>query len=170
MEYLNAPWRSAYFTSRPSSCVFCDIAKDESKDEENMVLFRDTKCFGVMNLFPYTPGHFMIIPFAHENAIENLDIKTWEQMSLHVRDGVRLLKEHLGASGVNIGMNLGEAGGAGIAKHVHYHLVPRKQRDTNFITTIGDSRVNGIDFREIYEDIKSVVPKYFKLKSSICKS
>lgn len=163
MQHIYAPWRSAYYKEKKSNCVFCDMLNDD-KDIENTILFRDTKCYGVMNLYPYTPGHFMIIPNMHTNAIEDLDDETWVQISLHVRSGVKLLKEHFGAMGVNIGMNLGAVGGAGIAQHVHYHLVPRRKRDTNFITTIGESRINGIDFKEVYEDIKEALPKYFDFK------
>ncbi len=164
MNNLYAPWRSAYFTQKPDGCVFCNIVKNIEDDEENMVMFRDSLCFGVMNRFPYSPGHFMIIPFKHSDNIETLDEKTWLQMSLHVQSGVRMFKEHFGLDGVNIGMNLGKYAGAGIAEHVHYHLVPRYQRDTNFITTIGDTRVNGVDFNKIYKDIKSVADKYFTCK------
>ncbi len=167
MQYLYAPWRHTYFTTNPCECVFCQMIKDR-EDEKNMILFKDSKCYGVMNLFPYSPGHFMIVPYAHEDNIESLDEQTWLQMSLHVRSGVKLLKEHFKASGVNIGMNLGVDGGAGIAKHVHYHLVPRRNADANFITTIANCRVNGIDFEHIYQSIKSVVPKYFKCEQ--CKS
>ncbi len=166
MEYLYAPWRKAYFTQKMNTCVFCDVSENEKDDEENMVLFRDSKCFGIMNLFPYSPGHFMIIPYLHSDNVENLDTQTWLQMSLHVRSGIKMLKEHFGASGVNIGMNLGIAGGAGISEHVHYHLVPRHQRDTNFITSIGGARVNGIEFTQIYHKLKSAVPKYFELEKN----
>lgn len=161
MEHIYSPWRSAYFTDKPDGCVFCNIVENQQDDEQNMVLFRDTHCFGVMNLYPYMPGHFMVIPLVHTDAVEELDDKTWLQMSRHVKSGIKLLKEEFKAHGVNIGMNLGAAGGAGIAEHVHYHLVPRWPRDTNFITTIGDTRVNGHEFRGIYEKLKSAIPKYF---------
>lgn len=165
MQHINAPWRSAYFEDRKSNCVFCDMANSDN-DEDNMILFRDSKCFGVMNLYPYSPGHFMIIPYLHTDAVEDLDEQSWLQISLHVKSGIKLLKEHFGATGVNIGMNLGSASGAGIAKHIHYHLVPRRNGDTNFITTIGDCRVNGIDFKKIYLNIKNAVPKYFDFNHS----
>ena len=164
MDHVYSPWRSAYFGERPKGCVFCNITNNKQDDEENMVIFRDKNCFGVMNKYPYMPAHFMIIPFKHTDAIEDLDEETWFEISSHVKEGVKLLKEVFGAHGVNIGMNLGVAGGAGIAQHVHYHLVPRWPRDTNFITTIGDTRVNGHDFKEIYEKIKAAAPLYFKLK------
>lgn len=163
MEHIYSPWRSAYFKTKSHECVFCEIVKDEKNDEENMVIFRDKHSFGVMNRYPYMPAHFMVIPYKHVDAIEDLDEKTWIEMSLHVKQGVRLLKEEFNAQGVNIGMNLGKAAGAGIAEHVHYHVLPRWQRDTNFITTIGECRVNGNDFREIYEKILRVKDRYFIL-------
>lgn len=166
MDYLYAPWRSEYFSQKIEGCVFCHIVENEDKDEELGVLFRDKNSFGVMNKYPYTPGHFMIIPKFHTNAIETLDTQTWQEISLHVKNGVKLLKEHMKAPGVNIGMNLGECGGAGIAEHVHYHLVPRWQRDTNFITAIGDTRVNGVDFFKIYKNIKEAIPFYFDFDNS----
>lgn len=167
MEYMYAPWRRAYFTNKQNGCVFCKIYEDKDGDEENLVIFRDTLCYGVMNLYPYSPGHFMIIPNTHTDSLEKLDIKTWQQVSFHVQNGVRMLKEHFKVSGVNIGMNLGEVGGAGIAEHVHYHLVPRNKRDTNFITTICETRVNGIEFEKMYGDIKKVSSKYFICENSV---
>lgn len=163
MDYLYAPWRSEYFSQKIDGCVFCHIVENEDKDEELGVLFRDKNSFGVMNKYPYMPGHFMIIPNIHVQAIEELDDETWQEISLHVRDGVKLLKEEMRAPGVNIGMNLGKCGGAGIAEHVHYHLVPRWERDTNFITTIGNARINGVDFEKIYKRITKAVPDYFHL-------
>lgn len=165
MDYLYAPWRSEYFTQKIEGCVFCHIAQNKDKDEELKVLFRDKYCFGVMNRYPYTPGHFMIIPNIHTDAIEELSEKAWLQISSHVRFSVKLLKEHFGARGVNIGMNLGKCAGAGIAEHVHYHLVPRWERDTNFITSIGDTRVYGSDFEDIYRKIKEAIPRFLQVGS-----
>ncbi|NLK66487.1 MAG: HIT domain-containing protein [Campylobacteraceae bacterium] len=154
MEYLCAPWRSEYFSQKKSECVFCDVTNSPENDAKNGVLFRAKYCFGVMNLFPYSPGAFMVIPYKHIDNIENLELEIWQEMSFYVRLGVRVLKEQIGATGVNIGMNLGETAGAGIAGHVHYHLVPRWRGDTNFITTIGCVRVNGVPFSDLYEKIK----------------
>ena len=105
-QTLYAPWRSTYYTNKPDGCVFCNIIKHPEDDAGFGVLFRDKYCFGVMNLYPYTPGHFMIIPYKHVDAIEDLSEEAWKQISLHVRNGVVMLKEILGANGVNIGMNL----------------------------------------------------------------
>lgn len=160
-DILYAPWRDEYVAGKKlDECVFCHISKNSNEDEELRVLYRDEYCFMVMNLYPYTPGHFMIIPHTHTDKLEELDSEVWLHMSALAQKGVRLLKEGLGAHGVNIGMNLGKAGGAGIAEHIHMHLVPRWERDTNFITSIAQTRVYSTDFERIYKKIKSLVPKY----------
>ncbi|MBZ7932484.1 HIT domain-containing protein [Campylobacter sp. RM9929] len=150
MQYLYAPWRSEYFEKEKSQCPFCDCANKIDSDEKLGVIFRAKYCFAVMNRYPYSAGHFMIIPYLHEEHIENLDDKIWQEMSYWVREGVKILKNELYASGVNIGMNLSKDAGAGIAMHCHYHLVPRWFGDTNFITTIGETRVCGTDLKDVY--------------------
>ncbi len=160
-DILYAPWRDEYVTNQKiDGCVFCYISTHKADDEDLHVLYRDEFCFMVMNKYPYTPGHFMIIPHAHTDKLEELDPKVWLHMSALAQKGVKLLKEGLNAHGVNIGMNLGKAGGAGIAEHIHMHLVPRWERDTNFITAIGQNRVYSTDFDKIYKKIKSLIPKY----------
>lgn len=160
-DILYAPWREEYVTTKDiEGCAFCHISTHEKDDEELHVLYRDEFCFIVMNRYPYTPGHFMIIPHMHTDKLEELPEETWLHMSELAQKCVRLLKEGFGAQGVNIGMNLGRAGGAGIAEHIHMHLVPRWERDTNFITSIGQNRVYSNDFEKIYEKIKDLTTKY----------
>lgn len=161
MDHLYAPWRDEYISNKIEGCPFCYIVKNLDKDEECHVLFRSANCFLVMNKYPYTPGHFMVIPNLHVDNIESLSTEIWLEMSTLVQKSVKLLKEDFGAHGVNIGMNLGECGGAGIADHVHYHLVPRWPRDTNFITAIGDSRVFSTDFDELYKKLKKLIEEKF---------
>ncbi len=160
-KILYAPWRDEYVTNdKIEGCVFCHIASHAAKDEKLHVLYRDEHCFMVMNKYPYTPGHFMIIPNQHTDKLEELPNEVWLHMSALAQQGVRLLKEGFGARGVNIGMNLGSAAGAGIAEHIHMHLVPRWERDTNFITSIGQTRVYSTDFEKIYQKIKALIPEY----------
>jgi diadenosine tetraphosphate (Ap4A) HIT family hydrolase len=160
-KILYAPWRNDYITSKEiKGCVFCHISTHSDEDESLHVLYRDEQCFAVMNRYPYTPGHFMIIPHCHTDKLETLDSEVWLRMSEIAQRGVRLLKEGFGAQGVNIGMNLGKSGGAGIAEHIHMHLVPRFERDTNFITAIGETRVYSTDFEKIYRKIKMLASKY----------
>jgi len=159
---LYAPWRTEYVSGeKGGGCVFCHITEHPDLDEAHHVLYRDERCFIVMNRYPYTPGHFMIIPHHHTDALETLDSQTWLHMSHLAQRGVRLLKEFFGAQGVNIGMNLGRAGGAGIAEHIHMHVVPRWSGDTNFITSIAETRVYSTDFEKIYSKLKAVSAEYF---------
>jgi diadenosine tetraphosphate (Ap4A) HIT family hydrolase len=167
MERLYAPWRTEYVTTdseKIEGCVFCHIAKTLDKDEELGVLHREKDFFIVMNKYPYSPGHFMIIPNIHTDKLEELDSQTWMDMNYFAQQGVKLLKDVLNAQGVNLGMNLGKVGGAGIAEHIHLHLVPRWMGDTNFITSVGDTRVYSTDFDKIYKRLKEKAPQYFVCK------
>jgi len=160
-DVLYAPWRDEYIKSKDvQGCVFCHISRHN--DEDLHILYKDEHCFLVMNKYPYTPGHFMIIPHFHTDSLEELNADVWLHMSALAQKGVRLLKDGMNAQGVNIGMNLGAAAGAGIAEHIHLHLVPRWQRDTNFITSIGHTRVYSTDFEKIYLKIKSLIPEYIE--------
>jgi diadenosine tetraphosphate (Ap4A) HIT family hydrolase len=165
MDKLYAPWRTEYVSSenKKTNCVFCDIIKNPKDDETQGVLYRDDDCFVVMNRYPYSPAHFMIIPNFHTNNLEDLDEKVWIKISLLAQKGIKLLKDILNAQGVNIGMNLGKVGGAGIAQHIHLHLVPRWEGDTNFITTIGNTRIYSTNFDNLYQKLKQNAPKYFNL-------
>lgn len=161
-EILYAPWRDEYVAGQKiEGCVFCHISTHAHDDESLHVLYHDEFCFIVMNRYPYTPGHFMIIPHHHTDSLEMLDPNIWLHISALAQRGVRMLKESFGAHGVNIGMNLGKAGGAGIAEHIHLHLVPRWERDTNFITSIAETRVYSTDFEKIYNKLKEVSKRYF---------
>jgi len=161
MEHLYAPWRYSYVSEEKiEGCVFCHIANNLD-DEKMQVLFSDEYCYVVMNKFPYSPGHMMVIPHFHTSNIEDLQDDVWIQMSVRVRQGVKLLKEIMPCEGVNIGMNLGRASGAGIEQHVHYHMLPRWLGDTNFITSIAGARVYPASFEEILNKLKSNASKYF---------
>ena len=160
-EILYAPWRDEYVSGkRIDGCVFCHISTHKDAEDELGVLYRDEHCFMVMNKYPYTPGHFMIIPHQHTDKLEDLDPAVWLHMSSLAQKGVALLKDVINAQGVNIGMNLGKAGGAGIAEHIHMHLVPRWERDTNFASSIAGVRVYSTDFDKIFEKLKSALPRY----------
>ena len=161
MEHLYAPWRYDYVSSEEiKGCVFCHISKNLD-DEKLQVLFYDEHCYIVMNKFPYSPGHIMVIPFLHTSNIESLEEKIWLKMNIRVRQAIKLLKEIMPCEGVNIGMNLGRAAGAGIEQHVHYHVLPRWNGDTNFISSLGGTRVYPANFEEIFRKLKENSLKYF---------
>ena len=161
MEHIYAPWRYSYVSEEKiEGCVFCHIAKN-LEDDKLQVLFSDEYCYVVMNKYPYSPGHMMVVPHFHTSNIEDLESDVWIQMSIRARQGVKLLKEVMPCEGVNIGMNLGKAAGAGIEQHVHYHMLPRWLGDTNFISSIGGTRVYPANFDEIFNKLKNNAPKYF---------
>lgn len=160
MDRIYAPWRSKYFGSCAQGCVFCTIASNPQDDEKNRVIYRDDKIFGVMNLYPYTPGHFMLIPLAHCDSPEELPLEIWLHLHKFSHKAANVLYEY-GAQGVNMGLNIKKAGGAGIPEHLHMHFVPRYIGDTNFITSIGEARTYGMDFDSVYAKIKVLGAKYF---------
>lgn len=161
MDHLYAPWRFEYVTEdKIEGCVFCHIS--ENLEDKNLrVLFSDEYCYVVMNKYPYSPGHMMVIPHVHTDKIEDLFDETWFAMSLRVKQGTKLLKDVMSCEGVNIGMNLGTAAGAGIAEHVHYHILPRWKADTNFISAIGNTKVYPADFEKIFLSLKEKSDGYF---------
>ena len=150
MDYLWSPWRYSYLTSAPTpeGCVFCHIAQSspdeepsEETDQANLVVFRGLHNFVVLNKFPYTSGHVMVVPYAHAAELSAIsDEAATEMMAL-----ARLTEAHLRSTyrpdGLNLGMNIGESAGAGIAAHIHLHVLPRWRGDANFMTTIGETRV-----------------------------
>ncbi|AXX91823.1 HIT family hydrolase [Malaciobacter molluscorum LMG 25693] len=161
MEHLYAPWRYSYVTDEKiDGCIFCHISKNV-EEEKYQVLFHDELCYVVMNKFPYSPGHLMVIPHFHTDKIEELSDDIWARMSIRIRQSVKLLKDIMPCEGVNIGMNLGKTAGAGIAQHVHYHALPRWAGDTNFISTIAGNRVYPADFDEIFIKLKKQASNYF---------
>jgi len=116
MQHLYAPWRDQYIKeTKPKGCVFCHIVNNPDEDEENGVLFRGENYFIVINRYPYTPGHFMVIPNQHIKSLLQLDMKVWMQISEAVKKSVEVLHQCLNPKGINLGMNIGAEAGAGIA-------------------------------------------------------
>jgi ATP adenylyltransferase len=121
--------------------VFCSIAANPEQDASNFVLYRGEHAFTLLNLYPYITGHLMVVPYLHTSEFDSVPKEiTDEKMDLAKRSQTAL-REVYSPSGFNMGMNLGSAAGAGIADHIHIHLLPRWSGDTNFMTTVGESRV-----------------------------
>ena len=145
MERLWSPWRSQYIASGVDSqsdeCVFCRIAADPDQDATNFVLHRGEHAFVVLNLYPYITGHLMVVPYLHTSEFDAVAKEITDEMMDLTKRGQTVLREVYSPAGFNLGMNLGLAAGAGIADHLHIHLLPRWVGDTNFMTTVGDTRV-----------------------------
>ena len=145
MQRLWSPWRSQYIASGVDSqaqeCVFCRIAAKPDQDATNFILHRGQHSFIVLNLYPYISGHLMIVPYLHTSELDTLAKEITDEMMDLTKRSQTALREVYTPAGFNMGMNLGAAAGAGITDHLHIHLLPRWTGDTNFMTTVGDSRV-----------------------------
>ncbi len=152
MDYLWSPWRYRYVSSgtRTDGCVFCSIGRpgdsgdsgqDSSRDQENLVVHRGLHNFVVLNRFPYTSGHVMVVPYAHAAELSAISDEAAAEMMALARLSERHLRAVYRPDGLNLGMNIGASAGAGIAAHIHMHVLPRWHADANFMTTIGETRV-----------------------------
>ena len=144
LEHLWAGWRGEYVATvdtSSSACVFCGILESGASDEDSFVLRRDTKVFSIMNLYPYTSGHLMVMPLRHVGELEGLADEERDELWASVTDAVRAVKAVYAPDGVNVGINLGRAAGAGVPGHLHVHVVPRWSADSNFMTAVADTRV-----------------------------
>lgn len=143
MDRLWTPWRYRYIsTADPGKdlCIFCH-KPGENKDRENLLVYRGVRNFVILNLFPYTSGHLMIAPFDHVPTLEDADEETAAELMVLTRKAERLLRAVYNPHGINLGMNIGAAAGAGVAGHIHMHVLPRWNGDANFMTTIAETRV-----------------------------
>ena len=142
MENLWSPWRMKYVTDtdNPDGCVFC-TAPAQANDLANLIVNRGKDCFAILNRYPYTSGHLMVVPFAHASSIELLTPEVRAELFEMVNHAIGVLREVYHPDGFNVGINMGEAAGAGIAEHAHVHIVPRWAGDTSFMSTVGETRV-----------------------------
>jgi ATP adenylyltransferase len=134
-------------------CVFCE-ALDQPDGAENLIVFRGQNAFLILNRYPYTSGHLMVLPFNHHPTLTDLDIKTRAEMMELTTKGMQVLENLYQPQGYNLGANIGEAAGAGLEEHVHLHIVPRWRGDTNFITTTGEIRVLPEALEETYRRVR----------------
>lgn len=159
-QYLYSPWRLDYILGeKPGDCVMCRY-RQVGSDKENLILSRGNSCYVMLNRYPYNNGHLMIIPFEHKSNLADLNPDTWTEMSELIRSTETILKQAYHCDGLNIGLNLGCAAGAGIAEHLHVHLVPRWNGDSNFMSVVSGERVIPESFESAWERLR---PWYDKL-------
>lgn len=157
MDYLWTPWRYAYVTDPAVGigCIFCQLQKLD--DQKARIVHRGDHCFIILNTFPYTPGHTMIVPYEHLDELRKLPQSAAHEMmdlSQKVEDTLRSLYK---PDGVNLGMNIGKAAGAGVAGHIHMHALPRWMADSNFMTVVGETRVLPESLDMTWERIKTAL-------------
>ncbi|MGH9721212.1 MAG: HIT family protein [Bryobacteraceae bacterium] len=156
MEHLWSPWRYRYVSKAgPSAeCIFCSKAS-VARDAENLVVHRAGRNFVILNLYPYTSGHLMIAPYEHVATLGEAADGTIEEMMRLTRSAEQYLREIYKPEGMNIGMNLGHCAGAGVAGHIHMHVVPRWIGDANFMTTVGETRVLPESLEDAYAKLSA---------------
>lgn len=158
MDYLWSPWRYRYVSSSTAGepCLFCRISS-EKNDKSNYILLRAERNFVVLNRYPYTSGHLMIAPYAHVATLEEAEPQTLEEMMRLARRMEAALRKAYRPEGFNMGLNVGRCAGAGIAGHLHMHMLPRWTGDANFMTTTGETRVLPEDLETTYEKLRSLM-------------
>jgi ATP adenylyltransferase len=159
MDHLWAPWRMEYIVHNlkndpDEGCIFCTRLQD-NQDQKHLILHRGHNAFIIMNLFPYNNGHVMIVPNRHVSELSDLSNDELVEMSKLLNLAVRALKNAIHPDGFNIGMNLGRVAGAGIADHLHYHIVPRWNGDTNFMPVVGETKVMSESLEAGYKHLKA---------------
>lgn len=156
MDFLFTPWRYAYVTGveKAGECLFCAVAA-LGDDRKALIVHRAQHCFVMLNAFPYTSGHVMVVPFRHTDQLQALDAPAAHEMMELTQKMEGVLRELYRPDGLNLGMNLGKAGGAGVADHIHMHVLPRWVADSNFMTVVGETRVLPEALETTYERIFS---------------
>ena len=158
MDHLWSPWRYRYVSKKGpeqnnAECIFC-VKSAENSDKSNYILHRAVENFVLLNLYPYTSGHLMIAPYAHVPMLAESTPAALEEMMLLAQRAEHALRQVYNPKGFNIGLNIGESAGAGIAGHIHMHVLPRWPGDANFMTTIGETRVMPEDLETTWAKLK----------------
>ena len=154
MNHIWSPWRMEYIESnKEEGCVFC-YAQEKEDGAENLIAFRGERAYVILNRYPYTSGHLMVVPFDHQATLEELDSETRAEMMELTARCMTILRSIYNPQAFNMGANIGEAAGAGVKSHVHIHIVPRWGGDTNFMTILGETRVLPESLERTYQRVK----------------
>ncbi len=166
LDHLWAGWRKAYVAdtvkgrfAKSSSKIFTQLAESNHSDNETFILYRGKKCFAILNIFPYSTGHTLILPHRQVRDLEDLEPDEFRELWEIVRDCTLALKTAYSPTGINIGSNLGKSAGAGIPDHLHIHCLPRWDADTNFMTSIANTKVLPEPLDETWQKLKSAWPQ-----------
>jgi ATP adenylyltransferase len=155
MNHLWSPWRMTYIENHTKEvgCVFCN-AQSKEDSAENLIVFRGEHAFVILNLYPYTSGHLMVVSYEHKPNLEELDVETRTEMMELTSRSTMILRKLYKTESFNVGINIGEAAGAGVVGHVHIHVVPRWTGDTNFMSTLGATRVLPEALEDTYKRVR----------------
>ena len=158
MDKLWSPWRSNYIQSfkhksDKEACVFCEAPQLAMNDDKSLVVYKSEKCFAMLNLYPYNAGHLMVIPYRHLCDIIDLTDAEFKDITDVIKLSKKAVDSVMKPQGYNIGANIGKAAGAGIDQHIHFHMVPRWNGDTNFMPVIGEVKVISQDLLAMKKDL-----------------
>ena len=154
MNHIWSPWRMEYIEkSKEEACIFC-LAQENEDGPENLIAFRGVRAYVILNRYPYTSGHLMVVPFDHQAHFEDLDQRTRAEMMELTTHCMIVLRKVYHPEAFNIGANIGESAGAGVKAHVHIHIVPRWAGDTNFMSILGETRVLPEALETTYRRVK----------------
>lgn len=157
MKLIFAPWRIEYIRSpKHDGCIFCDFPK-ENRDKERLILYRGEKAFVIMNNYPYNPGHVMIAPYRHVGNLEDLSDEELLEIMKLAQLMVKAIKKAMKPEGFNMGFNIGRVAGAGIEGHIHMHIVPRWNGDTNFMPVLANTKVIPQAIKDSYGELKKAL-------------
>jgi ATP adenylyltransferase len=160
MNYIWTPWRYQYMKQAASGkqveCIFCDAAT-RNDDAETLVVFRGAKSFVILNRYPYTSGHVMVVPYAHVPSLGECEPQALDEMMRLAQRVEAAFRQNYNPDGINVGMNIGRAAGAGVAGHIHMHVVPRWFGDSNFMTVTGETRVHPEELATTYQRLRSAL-------------
>jgi ATP adenylyltransferase len=156
MQHLWAPWRMEFINApKPQGCFFCEAAEpDQQRDRERFVLARTELCLALLNIYPYNNGHLMVAPRAHLPTLASLPSTVACDLTSLTQRALRVLESVLTPDGFNLGINQGKVAGAGVADHVHQHVVPRWAGDTNFMPVVGETKVLAEHLTRSYEKLR----------------
>ncbi len=169
MDHLWSPWRFRYVSEPPGAheCAFCEMAcRTPAHDREQYILHRGKFNFVFLNLYPYATGHLLIAPYAHVANLERLRDETMQEMMALTKTSQQALAAAYRPEGYNLGMNLGKCAGAGVADHLHLHLLPRWVGDTNFMSVVGETRVLPEELSTTYDKLVNCLAQTGLPKSS----
>lgn len=159
-KYLYSPWRLDYINSEScKGCIFC-CKPDVKEDKNHLIVYRSKHCFVILNLYPYNNGHVMVVPYKHAATLAKLPKVVLNDVFATVQLTESVLSDVYKCEGINIGLNIGKAAGAGVDEHIHVHVVPRWQGDCNFMSVVGGKRVIPEDFESAYKKLKSAFDKH----------
>jgi ATP adenylyltransferase len=148
-------------SAKGKECVFCE-ARDGQDGLENLIVHRGRYTYVILNRYPYTSGHLMVVPYMHAERLDDLDEDTAAEMMLYIQQCLNILRQEYKAQGFNVGANIGSAAGAGIPKHFHFHVVPRWAGDTNFLSSIGETRLLPEALEDTFRRVKAGWERFAK--------